>query len=144
MPHSPELSWQSMEVETVGPTKALVSWDVAKAKALLKRMHQAQYSERLCFLELVLGKKSTSVLKEVAVYESCKTCLIHGKAASPKQVQQNKIVYIELDALNNMPSLCKIAGEHRQFQHDKFAAKPDRTTHRQRASQRLGLQRCQD
>lgn len=106
MPHTPELSWQSMVVEVVG-AKALVSWDVDKAKALLKQMHQAAYKERQCLLTLVLGK-STNVLPEVAVYESCTKCVIYGKMALAKQVKKNKVVYVELCALTNMPSLCDL------------------------------------
>ena len=133
MPHTPELSWQSMVVEVVGAkpfvsgtedfvsakhfvsgTKAFVSWDVDKAKALLKHMHQATYHKASCVLTLVLGK-SAKVLPEVAVYESCTKCVIHGKMAPTKQVKKNKVAYVELGALTNMPSLGHLVLNHGDF-----------------------------
>lgn len=111
--HTPKLSWHSMVVEVVG-TKAFVSWDDDKAKALLKRLHQATYHKALCVLTLVLGK-SIKVLPEVAVYKSCTKCVIHGKLAPIKQVKKNKVAYVELGALTNMPSLGHLELNHGDF-----------------------------
>ena len=132
MPHTPELSWQSMVVEVDGAkpfvsgtkcfvpathfvsgTKAFVSWDDDKAKALLKRLHQATYHKASCVLTLVLGK-SAKVLPEVAVYKSCTKCVIHGKMAKQGN-KKNKAAYVELGALTNMPSLGHLVLNHGNF-----------------------------
>ena len=59
--------------------------------------------------------KSIKVLPEVAVYKSCTKCVIHGKMAPTKQVKKNKVAYVELGALTNMPSLGHLVLNHGDF-----------------------------
>jgi Leucine-rich repeat (LRR) protein len=93
-------------VRLVGTSKALVSWDVKKAKSLLKKVHQAKYFPH-DELTLYVAKAKT-ILPDIAVYESCIMCTITGKLASYKQAKKNKIVYTDLDVLNKLPKLATL------------------------------------
>jgi len=89
-------------VRLVGTNKALVSWDVKKAKSLLKHIHQATYAHDELRLRVA---KAKTILPDIAVYESCVMCHITGKLASYKQAKKNKIVYTDLDVLCKLPKL---------------------------------------
>jgi Leucine-rich repeat (LRR) protein len=89
-------------VRLVGTSKALVSWDVKKAKSLLKHIHQATYAHDALRLHVA---KAKPILPDIAVYESCIMCHITGKLASYKQAKKNKIVHTDLDVLCKLPKL---------------------------------------
>ena len=97
MPHHLGFTWKCIELE-ISAHKVLVAWDDDKAKQIVRDKYKcyAHHPDVYC---IRLGASPTSLVPEVAVYQSTTSCSIEGKYSSREPE------FCNIKALSGLPSL---------------------------------------
>lgn len=98
MPHHLGLTWKCIELE-ISAHKVLVAWDDDKAKQIVLDKYKCDGLDPDDYCIRLEVASSTSLVPEVAVYQSTTTCSIEGNYSSREPE------FCDLKALSGLPSL---------------------------------------